>query len=120
MVMVLACLLCLVSCAYGKPAADTENISRILCCGLPDAADGIELPQESMTETLSWLESFSVGKRVGSKGLPPGSNSYWLIIEYTDGRSVTIGLDAVDIDGVTYYIEREPVPDCFFEVFGRG
>ena len=114
----LICLISLCGCASGRQAVDTENISRILCCGIPGNADGIEVPSEDMAEMIDWLDGFTVGRRVGSSPLAPGSNSYWVIIEYGDGHSVSVGLDAVEIDGSLYYVERESVPECFFEAFG--
>ena len=119
-ILSLLCALSLCGCRENKPVVNTANVSRILCCGLPDAADGIELPSEDMPEMIAWLESFTVGSPVSSKGLPPGSNSYWIIIEYRDGQSTAVGIDAVEYDGKLYFVEREPVPDCFFEVFDAG
>lgn|GEM_PF-1703783 len=99
------------------PIIDTENISRILCCGLPDAAEGLEVPPEDMEEMTAWLGTFTLGTRADDP-LPPGTNSYWLIIEYSDGTSAKQYLDTADADGVTCYTEHDPIPQCFFEVFG--
>ena len=117
-IVLLLCALCMCGCGEKKPVVDTQNVSRILCCGLPDAVDGIELPQEDMAEIIAWLDGFEVGSRIDDRGLPPGSNSYWVILEYGNGRSVSVMPDSVEYDGETYHIEREPLPDCFHEVFG--
>lgn len=117
-VLSLICAASLIGCTEGKPVVDTENISLILCCGLPDAVEGIEVPPEDMAEMTDWLGGFTAGRPVGSQPLAPGSNSYWVVIEYGDGRQITFGLDATEVDGVTCHIEREPLPDCFLELFG--
>ncbi len=117
-------LLCFVTflcagCSHrGMPAVETENISRILCCGIPDCTEGIEVPAEDMDEMIRWLGTFTLGAPTRGKPLPPGSNSYWVIIEYTDGRSAVQYLDTAEYDGAAYHIEREPLPDCFLRVFG--
>lgn len=117
------CLLVAAGCTpgidRGAPVIDTNNISRILCFGLPDARDGLAVTPEDMEEMTAWLATFVYGGKV--KGpLPPGTNSYWITVEYHDGRSITTGIDAADVEGVSYYIERDPLPDCFLGVFDTG
>ena len=37
-------------------------------------------------------------------------------IEYLDGTVVREGLDVIIVDGVSYYVNSAPTPDCLWEI----
>jgi len=115
------CILSVVGCSargiQGQPVFETENISRILVFGQPDEERKIPVKEPYLAEITEWISSFRIGDKVKGDALPPGSNSYSVRIEYTDGTFVENGLSTITIDGVTYEIEKSETPDCWFDLF---
>ena len=70
-----------------------------------------------MTEIINWLGTFAIDKKADD--FPPGTNTYYVEIEYLDGTIVQEGLDAIIVDGVSYYVKSAPNPDCFWEIISK-
>jgi len=124
-VLVLACVVCLVSCSSNKvdkttPVFETENITRITfyTTNLSDG-NGIDVPSEYAEEIATWLGTFTIDKKA-DKTLIPGSNSVSVEIEYADGTVVKNGLSTTKVDGVTYYMKSENAPDCYLEILEQA
>ena len=98
-----------------KKVFDTENIARITFYSYYGAGQGSEVPTEQLEEIKKWLGSFTIGEKAPDI-LPPGTNTYYVEIEYADGTIIKTGLDAIAIDGVTYYITSDKEPECFKEI----
>ncbi|MBR0026668.1 MAG: hypothetical protein IJP37_05870 [Clostridia bacterium] len=116
-VCVLSAVGCSVNGIQGEPVFATENISRILFFGQPDEERKIPVKEPYLAEITEWLSTFRIGDKVKGDALPPGSNSYSVRIEYSDGTFVENGLSTVTRDGVTYEIEKGETPDCWFDLF---
>lgn len=71
-----------------------------------------------MEQITAWLASFAVGEKAPDL-LPPGTNTVYVEIAYSDGTTVKSGLDTATVDGVTYYTENEEAPDCFQEIMSH-
>ena len=118
-------LLCFVACGenakddtlsiHGKKVYDTENITRITFYGNYGDGEGKDVPEEYMHVITSWLGSFNIGEK-GDKYPPPGTNTHYVEIEYSNGRIIKNGLDRISIDGVVYKLEKDNQPQCFFEI----
>lgn len=101
-----------------KPVFETENIASITFYAYYGAGKGSKVPNENMTEITKWLGSFVVGKAT-SGFLKPGTNTYYVEIEYSNGKVIKQGLDTVEIDGIGYYMECDSYPDCFMEIMSK-
>lgn len=102
----------------GNSVFVTENISRITFYRYHGAGVGSEVPNEYMPEIIAWLDSFKIGREV-TEEIPPGTGFYDVKIEYSDGTVISEGLDIVTIDGISYWLERENYPDCFYEIIEK-
>lgn len=101
-----------------KPVFKTENITRITFYAFSGEGEGSEVPAEHMEQITAWLASFAVGEKAPDL-LPPGTNTVYVEIAYSDGTTVKSGLDTATVDGVTYYTENEEAPDCFQEIMSH-
>lgn len=96
------------------PVFETEGIRRIVFLTQPDGE--AEVRESHMAEITAWLATFRIGEKIKGDGLPPGSNSICVSIEYEDGRTVECGLSAIEREGVFYELVHEDAPDCYFAV----
>lgn len=123
LVLALVCVLGLVGCnakdtAIGKPVFETENISRVIFYGTAPTSTETEVPSEYLTEITEWLETFVAGKKADDI-LPPGADSLFVRIEYSDGTVVENSMSTIVIDGTTYIINYDKEPECYFELFAE-
>ncbi len=123
-VCALICVFGLVGCSSTridttKPVFETENISRITLFSIPHHEDGIEVPDEHLTELTAWLGTFTIDKKAGDQ-LDPGTNTRSFRIEYADGTIVESGVNTTTIDGVIYYMKCEKAPECYDELFANN
>lgn len=102
-----------------KPVFETDNIKQITFYAYYGTGPGSEVPAEYMTEIVNWLDSFSVGEEVDGP-LPPGTNTYYVEIEYSGGRTIRRGLDTVKIGLKTYYTKSCEAPECFWEILSEA
>jgi len=94
----------------------TENISHITFYSYYGQGTGSKVPDEYMTEIINWLASFTIEKKAADEDVPPGTNTYYVEIEYSDGTIIKEGLDRVKIDGTIYILNKAPYPDCFMDI----
>ena len=97
---------------------DTKNIARITFYAYYGYGKGSDVPAENMAEIKNWLSTFTVGEKAEGM-LSPGTNTYYVEIEYLDGTIVKQGLDTVSVDGVRYYLKHADAPDCFSEIISK-
>lgn len=116
LVLVLLCVLILF--VKTKPVFKTDHISRITFYAYGGSGTGSDVPPEHMTEIANWLASFTAGKKAPGL-LPPGTNTVYVEIEYSDGMVIKQGLDTVKIGWVTYYTRSSKAPDCFHEILSQ-
>ena len=102
-----------------KPVFKTENISRITFYKLPDTGKEYEVPSEYVGEITEWLGTFVAGKKA-DEVLPPGADSLFIKIEYSDGTVIESSMSTTIIDGVTYLINCDKEPECYFEIFSAS
>lgn len=95
-----------------------DHIKRITFYAYYGQGKGSDVPDENMTEIINWLGTFSVDKKA-DEILPPGSNTYYVEIEYLDGTIVKEGLDVIQVDGISYYVKSDPTPDCFLKIISK-
>ncbi len=93
----------------------TDNIKSITFYGYYGTGVGCKVPQEYMAEITAWLATFKVGDKA-PEVIPPGTNTYYIEIKYSDGTVFKGGIDLTDIDGVTYNVEKEKTPECFWNI----
>ena len=96
----------------------TEDIVRITFYAYYGGGKGSDVPTEHMTEITNWLGSFTIGEKAPDI-LPPGTNTYYVEIEYSDGMIIKNGLDIKKIDGIAYYLESNKEPECFMEIISK-
>jgi len=101
-----------------KAVFKTEDIIRITFYGYYGGGKGSDVPADNMTEIINWLGSFTIGEKAPDI-LPPGTNTYYVEIEYSDGMIIKNGLDIRKIDGNTFYLERNKEPECFMEIISK-
>ncbi len=123
-VLVLACVLGVVGCSSDnidktRPVFETENISSITFFAAPNANEGVEVPEEYITQITAWLGTFTLDEKADLDFLKPGSNSVCVCIVYADGSIVENGLTTFNVDGTTYYMKSEAAPECYYEVFAQ-
>ena len=78
----------------------TEDAVRITFYAYNGGGKGSDVSAENMTAITNWLDSFTLGEKA-PEILPPGTNTYYVEIEYSDGTIIKIGLDTIKKDGVT-------------------
>ena len=116
--LLLALSVALVLFVKTKPVFKTDNISRITFYAYCGAGIGSEVPTEHMAEIVDWLGSFRAGRTVFGR-IPPGTNTVYVEIEYTDGTVVKQGLDTVEILWNVYYTKSQGSPACFDEIMSK-
>ena len=97
---------------------DTQNVKRITFYAYYGDGKGSDVPAQNLDEIITWLDSFKIGEEVPTP-LPPGTNTYYIEIEYLDGRIVKEGMDTTDVNGVGHYIESNYIPECFWEIISK-
>ena len=97
---------------------NTKNINRITFYAYYGYGKGSDVPAENMSEITTWLGTFTIDKEVDDI-LPPGTNTYYVEIEYLDGTIVKKGLDVIEVDGISYYVKHAIYPDSFMEIISK-
>lgn len=121
LILALVCVLGLVGCntkdtAIGKPVFKTDNITRVIFYGSAPNSTDTEVPSEYLAEITEWLGTFVAGKKADDV-LPPGADSLFVRIEYSDGTIIENSMSTTVIDGTTYLINYDKEPECYFELF---
>ncbi len=98
---------------------NTKNINRIIFYAYYGGGKGSEVPGENMTEIKNWLDSFTIVREATDEDVPPGTNTYYVEIEYLDGTILKNGLDIIVIDGTRYLLEKENYPKCFMDIISK-
>ena len=117
----LTCILCLVGCsakdtALERPVFETENITCITFYGsAPNSTETI-VPSEYLADITEWLGTFVAGKKADDV-LPPGADSLFVRIEYSDGTIIENSMLTIIVDGTTYLINYDKEPECYFDLF---
>ena len=93
-----------------KAVFRTEDIIRITFYAYYGDGTGSDVPTENMSVITAWLGSFTVGEKAPDL-LPPGTNTYFVEIEYADGTVVKEGLDVIVIDDTLYLLDNDTYPD---------
>lgn len=97
----------------------TENIASITFYAYYGGGKGSEVPAEYMTEIIDWLDSFTIDREAFDEDVFPGTNTYYVEIEYSDGTVIKEELDIITIDGTRYLLEKEPYPKCFKDIISK-
>ena len=114
--VILACILALsVSVWKRRPIFPTEAVTGVTFFAYGGAGTGSRVPPEDLKEILRWLDSFTVGPMVFGS-IPPGTNTIWVAISYSDGTVLRAGLDTVEFMGLTHYTRSGRAPECFDEI----
>ena len=121
LIFALVCVLVLVGCntkdtAIGEPVFETDNITRVTFYGFVPNRTEIEVPSEYLAEITEWLGTFVTYEKADDV-LPPGANSLFVRIEYSDGTVVENSMSTTIVDGTTYLINYDKEPECYFELF---
>ena len=98
---------------------DTKSIKRITFYAYYGNGKGSDVPAEHLNEIITWLDSFTIVREATDEDVPPGTNTYYVEIEYSDGTIIKEGLDIIIIDGTRYLLENEPSPDCFMDIISK-
>lgn len=115
-ILCLAALLYLPACDrnINQPVFDTQNIAKISFSAYYGER---YVPNEYMEEITDWLASFVIAERIPRwKPNAPGTNTWRVKIEYTDGTIIEKGLDVVAVGGNAYRVECDPEPACLAEI----
>lgn len=81
---------------------------------------GSDVPAENFDEIIAWLDTFRLDLDKKIPDLPPpGTNTVYVEIEYSDGTVVKKGLDIITVDGIPYYIKGDTAPDCYSEILSK-
>ena len=119
--LALVCVLGLIGCntkdtAIGKSVFETENITRVTFYGSAPNSTETEVPRENLAEIIEWLGTFVAGEKADDV-LPPGADSLFVRIEYSDGTIIENSMSTTIVDGTTYLINYDKEPECYFELF---
>ena len=99
---------------------ETDSIVRITFYAYYGSGKGSDVPAEHLDEIKTWLNSFEIDSdRAVPELLPPGTNTIYVEIEYSDGSIVKQGMDTAVINGVTYYISGDSSPECYNEIISK-
>ena len=115
-ILALVCVFILL--AKTRPVFETDQISRITFYAYSGSGKGSDVPAEDMAEIIDWLDSFRI-RKIAFGLLPPGTNTVCVEIEYSDGRIIKCGLDAVEIVGIMFYTNCDQAPECFWEILNE-
>ena len=106
---------------YQKSVFETENITSISFYGLFGNGKKCKVPDEYMTEITEWLASYTIGEIIpDSNPIPPGTNTYYVEIEYSDGTVVKSGLNMIVLNKTQYFVNRDTPPDCYYEILSQS
>ena len=114
-------------CSCGAEYADTvpngkvfntKNIVGITVYAYYGAGKGSVVPDEDMNEMINWLDTFTVGERVVGM-VPPGTNTVYVEIEYSDGTIAKCGTDTIKVNGVMYYTNCDYRPDALYRALSK-
>lgn len=95
------------------PVFDTENIKHITIITKYGYGEKIDVPDEDMAVMTAWLGTFTLDEVIDENvPIAPGNNTKWFEIEYADGTIIKNGFDTTTVDGIRYYMESYPNPDC--------
>lgn len=97
-----------------KAIFNTENIKSVTLYVNHGGGEGKVVPDAALSEMIDWLDTFVIDQKAEDP-IPPGTNYYYVKIEYLDGTAIKQGLDLVEIDGCAYYVTYGEAPDCFWE-----
>ena len=97
----------------------TENITSITFYAYYGNGKGSKVPSENMAEIKTWLDSFTIVREATDEDVPPGTNTYYVEIEYSDGSIFKQGMDTAVINGVTCYIRGDSSPECYREIISK-
>ena len=97
----------------------TEDITSITFYAYYGEGKGSKVPNKYMNEIVNWLDSFTIDREATDEDVLPGTNTYYVKIEYSDGTIIKEGLNIILIDGTRYLLEKEPYPDCFMEIISK-
>lgn len=101
-----------------RPVFETDNVSRITFYAYYGNGVGSEVSAEHMTEFIDWLDSFRAGRML--VGLtPPGTNTVYVEIVYSDGEIIKQGLDTVEFGWMVFYTNSHEPPDCFDDILSK-
>ena len=101
-----------------RPVFDTDHVTRITFYTYSGCGIGSDVPAEHMEEILHWLDSFTVGRKAPATP-PPGTNTIFVEITYSDGAIIKQGLDTVEIGWFLYYTNSPNPPACFQEILAK-
>ena len=119
-VLILAVVLGFVGCAtkdesIGKTVFETENITSITFYGSAPNSTETKVPSEHLAEITQWLGTFVVAEKADDI-LPPGADSLFVRIEYSDGTVIDNSMSTTIVDGTKYLIEHSKEPEYYFEL----
>ena len=97
----------------------TEDIASITFYAYYGSGKGSKVPKKDMTEIINWLNSFTIEREATDEDVPPGTNTYYVEITYSDGDVIKVGLDVVVVDGVRYLLKKDKYPDSFREIISE-
>ena len=120
-ILALVFVLSLVGCStkdkvIGESVFETKNIASVTFYGSAPNSTETEVPSEYLTEITEWLGTFVIGKKADDV-LPPGADSLFVRIEYSDGTIIENSMSTTIVDGTTYLINYDKEPECYFELF---
>ena len=98
----------------------TENITSITFYAYYGNGKGSKVPEEHMDEIINWLDSFTINREATDEDVLPGTNTYYVKIEYSDGTVIKEGLDIISIDGTRYLLKKEKYPNCFMNIISKA
>ena len=98
----------------------TENITSITFYAYYGNGKGSKVPEEHMDEIINWLDSFTINREATDEDVLPGTNTYYVKIEYSDGTIIKEGLDIISIDGTRYLLKKEKYPNCFMNIISKA
>lgn len=101
-----------------RPVFDTDNVTRITFYAYYGSGIGSEVPEENFADILNWLDSFTVGRKAPAL-LPPGTNTVYVELEYSDGTIIRQGLDTVEIGWLLFYTNSRKAPECYHEILSN-
>lgn len=105
----------------GKSVFKTEDAIRITFYKYYGNGKGSDVPAEHFDEIVAWLDSFEVDTdRKFPEIVPPGTNTIYVEIEYSDGSIVKKGMDTTVVNGVRYYIKGNTPPDCYNVILSKA
>lgn len=93
-----------------------SEVTGITVHGQPDSQVSVDAAY--LSEMEAWAKSFVYGDTVdANKEFDPGSNACSITLHYDDGTEVTCYLDYQIVNGATYRIIRDALPQCWEDVW---